>query len=266
MTTPVLSLVELTTGQSSKEAKVNDALRRAELFLQSQISVTSMALSAAPTGVEGSIWIAASTPSGSDPWGLIGAVAKDLVGFSNGGWVKQTPRDGWRIFNIADSGEYVYSGGAWVAAATTGGVGAVKDDGSTIVAGATALNFAGSGVAVSAPGGGQADIAIDGRVAVPAERTGTSETLALTDAGAIVRMNNAAANTLTIPPNSSVAFATGSVVIVKQMGAGQTTLTPGAGVALRSYNAELKLFGQYAEASLIKIATDEWAVSGNLAA
>lgn len=265
MTTPVLGIIELATGQNSKEAKVNDAMRRAELFLQSQISVTSMALSAAPAGVEGSIWVVASAPSGSDPWGLISAAAEDLVGFSNGGWVKQTPREGWRIFNIADSGEYIYSGGNWVAAATTGGVSAVKDDGTTIVAGATALNFTGAGVAVASGGGGQANIAVDGRVGVPAERTTTSETLALTDAGQIVRMNNAAANTLTVPPNSSVAFPTGSVVIVKQMGAGQTTLAAGAGVTLRSYNNELKLFGQYAEASLIKIATDEWAISGNLA-
>jgi hypothetical protein len=79
----------------------------------------------------------------------------------------------------------------------------------------------------------------------------------------MVEMNVASANTLTVPPNSSVAFAVGTVIPVRQYGAGQTTVTPGAGVTIRNRGAALKLAGQYAEGSLHKRATDEWVLTGD---
>jgi hypothetical protein len=91
-----------------------------------------------------------------------------------------------------------------------------------------------------------------------------SYTLVLADKGKTVEQNVAGANTLTIPPNSSVAFAIGTYVNVTQLGAGQTTLTAGAGVTLRAYNAGLKLSGQYAVATIYKRGTDEWVCGGNL--
>ena len=95
-------------------------------------------------------------------------------------------------------------------------------------------------------------------------QTGTSYTLVLTDAGKIVETNNASANTLTVPPNSSVAFPVGTYLSVRQYGAGQTTLVAGSGVTLRSRGAALKLAGQYAETTLTKRATNEWVVSGEV--
>ena len=89
-------------------------------------------------------------------------------------------------------------------------------------------------------------------------------TLALTDKGKTVEQNVGSANTLTVPPNSSVAFPVGTYVNVTQLGAGQTTLTAGAGVTLRAHNAGLKLAGQYAIATIYKRATDEWVCGGNL--
>lgn len=88
----------------------------------------------------------------------------------------------------------------------------------------------------------------------------------LADAGKVVEMNVAGANTLTVPPNSSVAFPVGTVIEAHQYGAGQVTLTAGAGVTLRSNGAKLKIGGQYGSASLRKRATDEWVVSGDLTA
>ena len=100
---------------------------------------------------------------------------------------------------------------------------------------------------------------------VAAVNTQTSNyVLILTDNGKIVEMNLAGANTLTVPPNSSVAFPVGTQIVVVQYGAGQTTLTPGAGVTIRSNGSKLKLNGQYAMAALYKRATDEWVASGNL--
>ena len=97
------------------------------------------------------------------------------------------------------------------------------------------------------------------------EDTTTARTLALTDAGQLIRMNNAGATTVTVPPNSSVAFGVGAQVIVAAKGAGTVTIAAGAGVTLRSKNAALAIDGQYATASCVKIATDEWLVFGALA-
>ena len=92
-----------------------------------------------------------------------------------------------------------------------------------------------------------------------------SYTLVLADAGKAVEVNNASANTLTVPPNSSVAFPTGTQIIVFQQGAGATTITAGAGVTLRSKDSNLAVDGQYASAALVKRASDEWYVTGALA-
>lgn len=103
-----------------------------------------------------------------------------------------------------------------------------------------------------------------GNVVVNAQ-TGTTYTLALSDSAKIVSCSNAAAITLTVPTNASVAFPTGTQIIIYQAGAGQVTIS-GAGITFRSNGTKLKLTGQYAVATLIKIGTDEWIAAGNLSA
>lgn len=98
------------------------------------------------------------------------------------------------------------------------------------------------------------------------EQTGTAYTLALTDSGKIVETNNASANTLTVPPNSSVAFPVGVQITVLQTGAGQTTLVAGSGVTVNSADGNLKLSGQWSAATLVKRSTDTWVAIGNLSA
>ena len=98
------------------------------------------------------------------------------------------------------------------------------------------------------------------------EQTGTTYTLALADDGKVVEMNNASANTLTVPPNSSVAFPVGSQILVLQTGAGQTTVAAGAGVTVSSKDGNLKLSAQWSAATLIKRATDAWVAIGDLSA
>ncbi len=97
---------------------------------------------------------------------------------------------------------------------------------------------------------------------VPTEETGTTYTLALTDSGGIVRVSNASANTVTVPPNSSVAFAVGAIVRVTQTGAGLTTIAEGAGVTINSMESVLDTRFQYGTANLIKVATDVWVLYG----
>ena len=97
-------------------------------------------------------------------------------------------------------------------------------------------------------------------------QTGTTYTLVLADAHKLVTQSNASAITTTIPPNSSVAFEIGDQVNLLQLGAGQVTVAAGAGVTIRSEGSKLKLKGQYAAATCIKIGSDEWVLVGNLSA
>jgi len=100
---------------------------------------------------------------------------------------------------------------------------------------------------------------------VTANRQTASYTLVLSDADKLVEMNVASANNLTVPPNSSVAFSTGTQILLAQYGAGQTTVVAGSGVTVRSSGGKLKLNAQYSGATLIKIATDEWYLFGDIA-
>lgn len=95
-------------------------------------------------------------------------------------------------------------------------------------------------------------------------QTGTTYTLALADAGKAVTLSNAAAITLTIPTNASVAFPVDTRIDLIQYGAGQVTVG-GAGVTIRSSGSKLKLTGQYSGATLWKRDTDEWVLIGDIA-
>jgi hypothetical protein len=101
---------------------------------------------------------------------------------------------------------------------------------------------------------------------ITTNRQTASYTLVLSDADKLVEMNVATANDLTIPLNSSVAFATGTQILLAQYGAGQTTIVPTSGVTVRSNGAKLKLNVQYSGATLIKIDTDEWYLFGDIVA
>lgn len=126
----------------------------------------------------------------------------------------------------------------------------------------TKLSFQGNTVAVTDDAGNDRTIVTVGDV-VTNTQTG-NYTLALNDRGKVIEMNVAGANTVTVPPNSSVAFPIGTVVEVYQHGAGQTTLAAGAGVTLRSRGGALGVAGQYGSATLRKRATDEWVVAGDV--
>lgn len=95
-------------------------------------------------------------------------------------------------------------------------------------------------------------------------QTGTTYTLVLTDASKLVTLSNGSAITLTVPPDSDVAFDVGTTISVIQLGAGQVTVAPGSGVTLSSRGAALKCTGQYSAAALHKLATDTWVVFGDI--
>ena len=96
-------------------------------------------------------------------------------------------------------------------------------------------------------------------------QTGTTYTFVLADAGKMVTSSNGSAQTLTVPPNSSVAYATGTQIIVQAIGSGTATLAEGSGVTINSKDSNKDIDGQYAAATLIKTATNVWSLIGALA-
>jgi hypothetical protein len=92
---------------------------------------------------------------------------------------------------------------------------------------------------------------------------GTSYTLASSDDGILVECSNSTGTALTVPPNSSVPFATGTQIQILQTGAGQITVTPGSGVTVNA-TPGLRTRAQWSFATLIKRATDVWVLVGDI--
>ena len=92
-------------------------------------------------------------------------------------------------------------------------------------------------------------------------QTGTTYTLVLTDQGKAVTMNNASANTCTIPLNATVAYHIGTLLLVRQIGAGVTTLAATGGVTIeKAAGVSLTMSGVQEQLILHKVATDTWHV------
>ena len=127
----------------------------------------------------------------------------------------------------------------------------------------TGWGLYGAGTAPNYLGG---DLAVAGvlRETVTTNRQTASYTLVLADRGKLVETNVGAANTITVPPNSSITFPIGTKIDIAQYGAGQTTIVPGIGVTVRSAGGALKLSAQYSGATIVKIGTDEWYLFGDI--
>ena len=82
-----------------------------------------------------------------------------------------------------------------------------------------------------------------------------SYTTVLTDAGKVITMSNASANTVTIPANSSVAYVIGSRINILNLGAGACTPTAAAGVTI---NGTITALATNSSAAVIKTATNTW--------
>ena len=94
-------------------------------------------------------------------------------------------------------------------------------------------------------------------------QTGTSYSIVTSDLGKLVTLSNASPITVTIPPNSSQAFAVGSNVYFTQLGVGMVGFTAGSGVTLLATPGQY-LRTQYSAATAIQITTDTWLLSGDL--
>ena len=96
-------------------------------------------------------------------------------------------------------------------------------------------------------------------------QTGTTYTLAITDAGDLVTLTNAAAIALTVPTNATAAFAIGTQITLTQGGAGKVTVAGAVGVTVNSADGYLSLRTQWSSATIIKVATNSWILIGDTA-
>ena len=103
--------------------------------------------------------------------------------------------------------------------------------------------------------------------------TGTqdaAQTFALTDANTIQTLTGSTNRIWTIPPNSSVAFTKGTVIICQNSGTGDLKILGGTGVIIDSIfhaaaaTAQSDVVADGGMAVLIKTATDTWALSGDI--
>ena len=94
-------------------------------------------------------------------------------------------------------------------------------------------------------------------------QTGTTYTFVLADAGKIVTSSNSSAQTITIPPNSGVAFAVGTQIDIYNLGAGIASITGGSGVTLNGVSTGTgAMNAQYAAVTIFKTATNTWLMTG----
>lgn len=105
---------------------------------------------------------------------------------------------------------------------------------------------------------------------VPSQTTISSKTAdytlsSLAERDSMIEVNSASAVTITVPPNSSVAYPVGTSIDLLRVGSGSVTIAAGSGVTL-NYTPGNKLRAQWSSASLFKRATDTWVLVGDLSA
>jgi len=92
----------------------------------------------------------------------------------------------------------------------------------------------------------------------------TAYTLLLTDAGKVIESNNASAQTITIPPNSAVAFPIGTVIQITWIGGGKPSVAAGVGVTISSPGGLLGCRVAWSTITLRKRFTDTWILSDDV--
>jgi hypothetical protein len=90
----------------------------------------------------------------------------------------------------------------------------------------------------------------------------TSYTLALSDSGALI--NATTGMTITVPPNSTAPFPTGSQLLLYRSAVSAVAITAGSGVTINAPGSADEIASQYSIATLMKLATDEWILGGDI--
>ena len=91
------------------------------------------------------------------------------------------------------------------------------------------------------------------------DQTGTTYTLASSDNGKVVALNNGSAITLTVPTSLGDGFN----CLIVQKGAGQVTIAAAGGVTLQNGSSQYKTYARYSIITLVNIGSELYIVSGD---
>lgn len=157
--------------------------------------------------------------------------------------------------NVGYSETYDYTEAAWRDYQLRGKTVSLVAGGVTVaVAGPTGLAVTG---AFSIDGNDPRDI--------PQRAVTGSTNLVATDRGAHLYLNSAIAADVNIPTNAAVAFAIGTAIVLYNHGAGAWSVKPAVGVTLIFAGAGTtgnRTLGTKGMATLLKVGTDAWVISG----
>jgi hypothetical protein len=168
------------------------------------------------------------------------------------GWEFFTPKAGWEVWVADEAKRYRFAASVWALT--------VPNAHAHTIAEVTGLQTALDDLTATDVLKASKTVAINGQ-------TGTTYSLVVADAGKVIRQSNAAAITTTVPANATQPFAVGDTVSIRQVAAGAVTLTGAGGVTINTPAASLAKTGrQGATIMLHKVATDEWDLTGDLAA
>lgn len=92
-----------------------------------------------------------------------------------------------------------------------------------------------------------------------------TRTLALTDANNYLRVTGTGTINITVPPQSSVAWADNTEIAITQTTTGTASLVAGSGVTINSRDSLLSIDGQWNSVALKRVAENEWDLVGALA-
>jgi len=96
--------------------------------------------------------------------------------------------------------------------------------------------------------------------------TGTTHTPDITQANKYILYTNAAAVTVTIPPNSTQAFIIGTILSFEQNNTGQITVVEGSGVTVNVPASFVRsTFERFSTIAVTKVAINTWTIIGHLA-
>jgi len=84
------------------------------------------------------------------------------------------------------------------------------------------------------------------------------------DVGKTILLSTSVPMNLTVPANATVEIPVGHHYNFVEIGSGRTTFFAPSGVTIGSKNGQLFLDGQYSKGTLVKIATDDWVLFGDV--
>ena len=100
---------------------------------------------------------------------------------------------------------------------------------------------------------------------VPVDTQDANYTFVMHDSGRCKRHTSGTAHSYTVPPNADVAFPIGTILILRNVGAGVVSVLQGAGVELRLpglASSGNKTLNQWGFCTLVKEDTDKWVIQG----